>query len=190
MVLRIAPNETLREAEAWCSANATCAGFYSDSTVSGNDQGTKVWFKDSAQAFWMDGADHAKWTSRVKAARAPPFTASPSPGQHAAEDNCFGQQVWAKRLGSGRVAVLLVNVGQPTLAAFRLPLSALAPALGAKPSDLSDSFAVRDVWAHADLPDVAANASVRFTSVLGHDSRFLVLTPAGPTPHDARAAHV
>ena len=142
-----------------------------------------MWFKDSTQAFWMDGANHDKWMSRVKAARAAPFAAGPNPGKHAAEDSCFGQQVWAKRLAGGALAVLLVNVGQPTLAAFDLPISSLAPALGdntARPS----AYAVRDVWAHAALPDVEASAALHFESVLGHDSRFVILTPKGgpPTP--------
>lgn len=133
--------------------------------------------QDATQAFWMDGADHGKWTSRVKAGRAPPFRASPNPGKHAAEDSCFGQQVWAKRLAGGALAVLLVNNGQPTLAAFDLPLSALAPALGGAPHTLARAYTVRDVWAHAALPAVEASASLRFEDVLGHDSRFLVLTP-------------
>ena len=183
MVLRIDANVTLREAESWCNANETCAGFYYSSAVASNDERTKVWFKDSTQTFWMDGANHQSWTSRVKVERAPPFSASPSPGKSASEDSCFGQQVWAKRLGSGKVAVLLVNAGQPTLAKFDLPLHTLAPAFigGATRATWAEyapaAFAVRDIWAHSDLPDVAANASLHFENLLGHDSRFIVLTP-------------
>ena len=49
MVLRIAPSVTLREAESWCAANATCAGFYYDAATPSNDASTKVWFEDLAR---------------------------------------------------------------------------------------------------------------------------------------------
>ena len=181
MVLRIDRNTTLREAEAWCARNATCAGFYfpADGSVPSNDAPTNVWYKDATQAFWMDGADHARWASRVKASRAPPFraAATANAGDAAkAADSCFGQQVWAKRLPGGAFAVLFVNVGQPTLASFELPIDVLARAAGAASAE---AYAVRDVWAHADLPGIRADAPLRFEAVLGHDSRFLVLTPTG-----------
>ena len=48
MVLRIARSTTLRAAEAWCAANATCAGFYFDAATPSNDAaGVEVWFKVS-----------------------------------------------------------------------------------------------------------------------------------------------
>merc|ERR1712048_85515 len=178
MVLKIDENTSLELAEEWCSSNATCAGFYFSSDVSSNKQGTKVWYKDSTQAFWMDGANHNRWSSRVKTPRAAPFLRNALPrGFDIAVDTCFGQQVWAKRLEGGALAVLLVNVGQPTLHSFELPLSSLLLAVAEELASPPRNFAVRDVWMHKDLPDVLASSSLHFESVAGHDSRFLVLTP-------------
>lgn len=185
MVLKIG-NTTPAAAESWCASNAACAGFYYASSVASNEDTTKVRFKDSTQAFFMDGAHHEKWTSRIKIARAPPFVVGPNKRDPPPHDTCAGQQVWAKRLSDGKLAVLLVNVGEVTLDSFDLPLSALKPAFGKnKIYAVAPTFAVRDVWNHEDLPDAQANESLHFEAVEGHDSRFLILTAksmAVPTP--------
>lgn len=84
------------------------------------------------------------------------------------------QQVWAKQLAGGGVAVPPVNVGQPTLS--DLPISSLAPALLSPALDApANSSTVRDIWAHANLPDIEATVSLHFERGRGPDPHFLVL---------------
>ena len=82
----------------------------------------------------------------------------------------FPAQFWYKPLPGGATAVLLINNGNATA-----PLSfsfAAVPSMAGVPH----SFAVRDVWAHADLP--AATGAFTAPAVGPRDSAFLRFTPA------------
>jgi hypothetical protein len=76
-------------------------------------------------------------------------------------------QVWQKPLSGGSVAVLVVNgalLSQDVSVALVADLN------------ISSAVTLRDLWAHADLPGVAAGGSFSAT-VAPHDSAMLVLTP-------------
>merc|ERR1719174_3320119 len=155
-------NMTVAQADAWCKTNSSCEGF--TFRTSERDAVTTCYFRDPTQIFFMDsqvsalsGSVHAsQWTSHVSAARAPPLSPTTS-----------GLQVWVKALSAGRLALLLVNIGQDVLSSYTLPLHIL-------PLNTSAGVQVRDVWQHRDLPKVTDHLS--FTDVQAHDSVFLVLS--------------
>jgi hypothetical protein len=78
------------------------------------------------------------------------------------------------------LALLLVNLGNTTLAHWSLPTSKLPRYFNAAPES-APKIAVRDLWnhrpytAHPSLP--AQGSSLEFTQVAAHDSVFLLLRP-------------
>jgi hypothetical protein len=91
----------------------------------------------------------------------------------------IGTQLWSKRLTGGALAVLFVNLGQAiTSASFGL-ISQLG-------FNGTTNVAVRDVWNHKAGPQIEAGGRVEFKDVLGHDSRFVVLSPQQLPWHHAR----
>ena len=101
---------------------------------------------------------HVAWAAvdaPAGAARAPALGAAPTTGQ-----------LWAKPLGGGAGAALLINHSPHTVKYTLQPklLNLTAAA-----------FAVRDVWAHADLPAITTGLDL---AVPAWDSALVKLTPA------------
>ena len=168
---------------------------------------TSVFFEDSnfkahgqVQTGGADGG--AAWLSQIKAKLAPPGTwrSSPcagttcpanSPPCHvsclsiapccsdrgpAGEALQFSDgvgQLWSKRLANGSLALLFVNLGKAPLTH-----AVTLESVGMQPATAGGKVRVRDVWKHAtSTAPIARGGSVTFDSVVGHDSRFVVLTP-------------
>ena len=91
--------------------------------------------------------------------------------QHAQGCEVEDWEIFAKPLPGGGAALLLLN-HLLTAQHLTLDLSSVA-GLGC-----SGGCAVRDVWAHAALPSVT---SAFAADVVGHDSVFVVLSPAAGT---------
>ena len=151
------------QADAWCNANSSCHGL---TYATNATEPTACYFRDETQVFFMDSelgsisgpVGQSKWTSHIKAARAPPLSPTTS-----------GVQVWVKDLGpTTGMALLLVNLGQATLAKYSLPLSKL-PTLAASPTK------ARDLYTHAPYELPIAGGAIEFQGVAPHDSVFLVL---------------
>lgn len=88
----------------------------------------------------------------------------------------YGAQLWSKPLPEGKVAILVVNIGE-VAQAFSLPLSDV-PALdcggSGGASSSSGGCAVRDVWGQKDLPRVVAHLPMQLRS---HESAFFIINP-------------
>ena len=83
-------------------------------------------------------------------------------------------EVWAKRLGGGKVAMLVVNTGaHDTLDNIAVHLDSVGAACGASGCN------VRDVWRKSNRPKVQSGSNSLPIGTLGpHASAFLVVAPA------------
>jgi hypothetical protein len=82
-------------------------------------------------------------------------------------------QLWSKRLANGSLALLFANLGKvPLTHSFTLE------AVKMQPATAGGAVSVRDVWKHkTSSVTIKHGGSLKFDSVAGHDSRFVVLTP-------------
>jgi len=78
----------------------------------------------------------------------------------------YGAQLWTKPLPGGKVAVLVVNIGEVSQA-FNLPMADV-PSL-----DCTRPCTVRDVWDQKDLPPVTTQLQMQLRS---HESAFFIIT--------------
>lgn len=149
---------SIENAESWCAANSSCAGFTFDTNVS--DRSRRVFFKSGI----VLGGGRGQWSSYVKASRALPGTDT--------------QQVWVKRLGplgssgGAPMAVLCVNAGPTNSTAdFTVSLEELG-------ITSTHGASVHDIWnATSTLPKIQAGGRLHVPSVLGHSSRFFRISP-------------
>lgn len=92
-------------------------------------------------------------------------------GRHGAPTPFGPLQLWAKPLAGGAAAVVLVNRGDAAAPPTSVALADV-PGLDGEAA----SFAVRDAFAHADLPDVAAGGALSLTAP-PRGGVFIILTP-------------
>ena len=86
----------------------------------------------------------------------------------------YGAQLWAKPLGGGKVAVLVLNLLTDDIG-FSLPMGDV-PGLTAPDRCAGHaSYAVRDVWMQKNLPSVPASTARLAMELRGHQSHFLVI---------------
>eukprot|EP01043_Picozoa_sp_COSAG02_P006736 COSAG02_NODE_194_length_29788_cov_20.044090_22_plen_185_part_00 len=149
---------SLENAEKWCAANSSCAGFTFDTNVS--DPNRRVFFKSGI----VLGGGRGQWSSYVKASRALPGTNT--------------QQVWVKRLGplgstgGAPMAVLCVNAGPTNSSAnFTVSLEELG-------ITSTHGASVQDIWnATNTFPKIQVGGRFHVRGVLGHSSRFFRISP-------------
>ena len=87
----------------------------------------------------------------------------------------YGAQLWAKPVGHGKVAVLVLNLVTDEVP-FRLPLGDVPGLTAPGHCAAHAEYAVRDVWMQKDLPATPASAGVISMDLRGHQSRFYVVS--------------
>lgn len=86
-------------------------------------------------------------------------------------------QVITKPLPGGGAAILVLNHGDGPTGVVTVDLTVIQQQQGTLPCAVSaQGCKVRDVWAHADA-GVVVGGQLKVSSVLSHDSAFLVLSP-------------